>query len=226
VDDLKFKEYLELTNELKIPTTFAHYQVDVFSPDDIIKESIKDRSHSYVRNGYNLLTIMSTQIQDEVESTFGPGSLKMKSFSTSLYYQTWTQSFMFSDTYATAGRDWSGIIVGTSNTVEDFEAYILGTRVLHGTGSGQLSYQAQTGSGPTYDSGTKTWTKTYSRFFNNNSSGTININELGMCYSGMESYSDPAWTALMIRDVLPAPVEVLNLYRLKVTYEFSMVFPA
>lgn len=104
---------------------------------------------------------------------------------------------------ATAGADYRGIIVGTGNTAASINDTSLASMITHGTGVGQLEYQASGGS--ILDNGRKLQ---LSREIINNSGSDITINEVGVCiWTENAVTTDPI---LIIRDVLDSPVTIAN----------------
>jgi hypothetical protein len=111
-------------------------------------------------------------------------------------------SSYFPSTYPTAGQDATGIVVGTGNAAVTLTDYKLATKILTGSTSGKLAYQAQ-GVGVTSVVGQVTTTR-FTRSFINSSGGSIIVSEVGMqgfCY---DNYY------LMCRDVVTSPVTVIN----------------
>jgi hypothetical protein len=120
-----------------------------------------------------------------------------------------------SDTYwghtplftSSAGGDDSGIILGTSDTpshVDDTNV----SRIVHGTGSGQLSYQAMESVTQSWD-GTNTGliTVTHSRYFNNNSGGIVTVKEMGL-FSDITITGNEHRYWCAARDVLPVAANI------------------
>jgi hypothetical protein len=117
---------------------------------------------------------------------------------------------------AGAGVSGYGIQVGTGTNPVTISDYKLQTQIAHGTGAGQLSYQAVNVSGPTEDSNQSYFTIT--RNFNNGSGGTITVQEIGLViYNSSNTYY-----FLFARDLTGA-IDVLNgktlvtVYTLKVS---------
>lgn len=125
-----------------------------------------------------------------------------------------------------------GIVVGTGDTAFSADQYALATLIAHGTGSGQMSYEASTVGALAYTAGTKTWKQTLTRAIINLSGSSITVKETGL-YQGHGSSANTGLfgqgygIAYMVeRSVLSPAVEVVNGAALTVTYEISMDFSA
>jgi hypothetical protein len=221
--------------------TFAPPKVfidlNVFNSDGEHVLEYKKLSKTWVRNAYNVLAMQTMGLPSNINgTTFEAGKLTCKSVSGSLYYSTkpswignggWGSNDVggYGSTSG-AGNTTMGIVVGTGNSAESFEDYKLGTLIAHGTGAGQLSYQAMGGATPTYNAGTKVFTAVHMRYIDNNSGNTITVKETGFIY-GL-AYGDYPYRNyfLMSRDLLASPVDVATGQRLAVTYTFSITYPS
>lgn len=167
-------------------------------------------SHTWVRNMYMILLNRTMKAVGD-GSGYGDGELNVKLTTGSISAPT-SSSFYSVDWEAAAGT-LSGIVVGTSATAWDFDDYKLGTIVAHGNTTNCLSYVL--GPAPTAGWVGDVLTVTGLRYFNNNSGGTIGINEVGL-------YMVPVVTTIMTaRDVLGATVNVPDSGQLLVTYQIS-----
>jgi len=99
---------------------------------------------------------------------------------------------------AGAGADTYGIVVGTNagTTAEDNENYALDTKIVEGSGGGQLSYQSTGFVAPHEDAGNVDLH--VSRAFQNESGGTISVKEIGIIIRN----STDAKYHLILRDVV------------------------
>ena len=213
----KYLEFEKLSRILQIPVPLAHLGVEVKDKDGNITESYQDRSHSWNRNFYNHLYCFACYMDETDETTFGAGHLNAKTDNGNVYSITRTAPEM--QLIASVGNDTYGIQIGTSDVAEDYEGYALVSKIEHGTGSGEMSYQASPAGVPTYTSGTKTWDTVFERFFNNNSGGSIIVAEASL----MANISSDV---LLSRDILSSAVTVAEAGQLKITYTISMAFPA
>jgi hypothetical protein len=174
------------------------------------------RSKSWVRNAHNFL--LATYVCRDLGTTYGAGATYVKRTDGGLL---WCYEYIPNKPVGIVGNTNYGIVVGTGDDAESFEGYILKTKVAQGTGAGQLSYAAQNATTLSYDAGTKTWTATFVRIFNNNSGGAITITETAMYYlQGTDRYY------MFCRDLLGSSVEVSNTAQLTVTYTMTYTFPA
>jgi hypothetical protein len=119
---------------------------------------------------------------------------------------------------APASNDNYGILVGSGSTSWEYWQYMLISKIPHGSGAGQLVYNACTDVS-TSDSGTPAKIG-MQRIFDNNSGADITVREIG--YFGIAKVTGPAFTYHMIaRDVI-TPVTVPNGGRLTVTYRMLL----
>jgi hypothetical protein len=117
---------------------------------------------------------------------------------------------------ASSGVTDYGIIVGTSDTPVTRDDYKLGSKIAHGSGTGQLTYGAVSIDAPTaYSTG---YLIRVIRVFTNNSSADITVKEIGIyCNIGAGYYF------CLIRDVLTTPVTIPSGYSWTVRYNFYFV---
>ncbi len=195
----------------------------------------EEEAHSFVRNWYTLLVTQAFDI-DSLGLTaqcacYAAGKLILKR--TNGGFTALTTPMDIGGAGAcdagyrgAAGKCDRGIQVGTGTNANSFEDAQLQTLVLEGCTSGKLSYVAMVDytagcDKPTYSSCTTKWTHLVSRFVNNNSGGTIGINEVGL----VSATANPGGSFVMVaRDKLCATVCVTDAGQLKVTY--TMVSPA
>jgi hypothetical protein len=109
-----------------------------------------------------------------------------------------------------------GIIVGTSDTSNSLTTYALGGKITHGTGSGQLVYNAETIEDVTNPSGNDLQFR-ITRTFTNNSGATITVKEVGLLVRVYDTSNNPR-SFLVARDVLPSPVDVPDGATLTIRY--------
>ena len=110
-----------------------------------------------------------------------------------------------------------GIQVGTGDTAVAVTDYALKSRIVHGTGSGELTHLGCYVRNDTLNTGTDTATFDIEKMFLNESGGTITVKETGVYYSYTGSY-----TFCSVRDVISPTVSVLDGEYLKVTYTVSV----
>ncbi len=195
----------------------------------------EEPAHSFVRNWYTLLISQAFDI-DALGLTaqcacYGAGKFVIKNTVGGFSAMTGPVDIGcagdVNDGYrATAGVCTNGIQVGTGTNANSFEDAQLQTKVTEGCTSGKLSHIAMVDytlgcDKPTYSSCTTKWTHLIFRFFNNNSGGTIGINEVGLVAN---TAGASVINMMVARDKLCAQVCVTDAGQLKVTY--TMVSPA
>lgn len=229
----KYNKLIELAKDLGMIIPVPYLKLELSKQNDDKSISILDReSNSFNRNAYNSMIILFTALPRKLyNNTYGEGRISIKHQNGtvySLYFASNNLGFIQGayqnplTSAAVIDNSDYGILVGTNGAGgETFEDYSLNTKILSGTTSGKLSYQQQTAE-ISYDAGTKTMSAIHSRFFNNNSGDTINVTECGLSQNYYYDWNH--YSPLLIKDVFDA-VEVPNLYRLKVTYTISLVYP-
>lgn len=212
------------------PQTFV--TLDVRNPDGEHVLSQKFKSNSWVRNMHNLLVM---QLMDAASNTggttFGAGKLPIKDLSnTDRQASGKLAGFAYNTTLGDAGTLVGpagyvdrGICIGTGTSAESLESCAMAALIAAGSGAGQMVANAQSATAYAYDSGTKKWTATLVRIFNNNSGSTITIGEAGICAT-MKVSSTSFW-ALLCRDLVSPTVAIVNGASVTVTYTIEYTFP-
>jgi hypothetical protein len=217
--DEKFEALKKLAVELHIPVPELHLRRKIENPgcETIIKDG---RSHTWVRNYYNLIfgASMGAFTTFVASGSYGAGSLKIK-FSNGNNtdpnaYQYLPQINALTSTNAIY---YGGIWIGTGDTAYSFEDYALAAIIANGSGTGEMAYGAMAHQTPAYTSGTKEWAQTMKRVFNNNSAAAIGVKEVGL--AGYAS-------TLNARDVLGSTDTINVGGQYTVTYTVKMTFPA
>jgi hypothetical protein len=119
-------------------------------------------------------------------------------------------------TLGDVGDTSQGIIVGTTDTPNSLTTYALGGKIAHGSGSGQLVYNAETVEDVTNPSGNDLQFR-LTRTFTNNSGATITVKEVGLLIKKIDS-GQSVRSFLAARDVLPSPVDVPDGATLTIRY--------
>ncbi|MBA7523825.1 hypothetical protein ES705_15959 [subsurface metagenome] len=228
----KYEQLRKLGQELHIPMPEHFFEFEVRDKSGKVIQTLKQRSHSWVRNAYNLLlsTMASKDIDDA--GVFGAGLLSIKlttgaiiggAFGTNVAGQSTFETVSFGYGGG-AGAATQGILVGSDDTAESFEDYVLLGPIAEGAGAGQLNHVAMDAPTKSYDEPTKTWTITRIRYFNNNSAGVVNVNEVCQVTRG---YIDGGYELYIVsRDKLGATVIVPATGQLKVTYVINLTYPS
>jgi hypothetical protein len=112
-----------------------------------------------------------------------------------------------------------GIVAGSSDTPVAIDQYDLVAKILHGTGTGQLFYNANTvealsDTPPTYRF-------RIVRTMTNQSGGSITVREIGLFYQIIFSGSPHVAVCMLARDVLTTPITVPAGSTLTVRYIIS-----
>ncbi len=230
-EEKKFAELREKCRELKVmapPEIFiglkVHDKNGVLVFDDI------QRGHSWTRNFYNMAFSMMADVGGDGGSTFGAGYFTAKNVDGIVRGANTYTAFKTSGIllgygfHNNAASATFGIVIGTGDTAFSVDQYGLATLIAHGSGAGQMSYNAMVAPVQAYTAGSKTWKNTVSRIFNNNSGSSIIVKETGL-YTNHYVFNDANYW-MTERSVLSPAVSVANAGQLTVTYEFSMDFSA
>jgi hypothetical protein len=119
---------------------------------------------------------------------------------------------------APSGDDSFGIQVGTSDTAVTRDDYKLGSKISHGSGSGQLAYGSMTVEAV---DGTPPASRfRVIRVFSNNTTETITVKEIGLAIRNVWMSLNQAF--LIARDVLTSPQDVPSGATLTVRYIFEV----
>lgn len=202
----------------------------------------KQRSHSWTRNAYNLI-FCQLGSTNPTDVTFGTGLLSYRKTDGNIVrysgsYGAWVTYIDYYDpetrenesagrgSRAAANDSGHGLVVGTSNAVENFDHYAMQTPIASGLGAGQLSMIAQEAPVLSYDAGTKTLTDTLVRFMNNNSGGEITVREVGYMVKMQTGTAYSMSNFLFSRDVLSPEIVIPDAGQLRLQYTISLVYPA
>jgi hypothetical protein len=197
---------------LSMPTLHIHTRVE---KNGIILSEKHQIGHSWVRNAYNAYNLM---MLDSVPTTYLYFRDTAGLFGSSSY--PFQRYFVYNANgyYSTENAENFGVVVGTGTTAFDLDDFRLDAVITHGNTTGKLYYQAQVAPVTTY-SGDPDFTQNilHKRVFNNNSGGTITVNEVGLVFLTYGS----AHKVMMSRDVLDTPAVVLNGAQLTVTISIT-----
>ena len=228
IEKVKFDKYARLQKlgrTLQLPTPLAVLQIQVKNPNQA-EHGILKISDSWVRNQY-VIQHQTMALANWSSATFGSGLNSAKRTSGAIcpvggeYY---TAVFYGSETssgyYADANDATTGIVIGTGITAESLDSFALTTPIANGTGSGQMSFNA---CGVTKTWSSPTWTAAWVRIINNNSGGTITVNECALyayLFSGYtHGFSNTLHAIIMTnRDKLASGEDILDAGQLTVTY--------
>jgi hypothetical protein len=232
-EEALYDQLKRLGRELHIPTLEAFWELEVRDQNGEVVQRLKQRSHSWVRNAYNLIfaTLAGKNLDQGI---FGAGYLSLKDTGNSVRYGESNGIVHWSDNWdgvtrgyrGPAGSHAYGILVGSGINPEDFESYYLHTVIANGTGPGQLSYVQGEAHSITWTPGTLTLKNDLIRYFNNNSGGDVDVNEVGLVAHGRMPENGNETNYMMARDLLVSTVTVPDTGQLKVTYTIQLTYPA
>ena len=223
----------KLGQKLHIPTPEAFWETEVRDSKGRIIQRHKQRSHSWVRNAYNMMFCYLAG-KDLDNGSFGAGYLSLKDTGGSVRYgngpvclgravSTDTTSWGYR---GPAGNDDYGILVGSGTNPEDFDSHFVHSKISNETGAGQLTYVESEGHAITWNPGTLTMKNELARFFNNNSGGDVSVNEVALVLRGYQPGSSVPYNYMTARDLLASTITVPDTGQLKVTYTVQLTYPA
>lgn len=229
-EEAKYQQLLNLGKALGVPVFEAFLELEVRDKDGKLINSHRQRSHSWVRNAYNALFSNLASV-DMDDSTFGAGKLSGKDTGGGIRYGP-NGAVLTGTTYegtangfrAAAAEDTWGILVGSGTNAESFEDYFLQTQIADGTGAGQLSHALSEAVDKSYTD--TTWSHALGRYFNNNSGGTISVNEVALVARFARFGLAGNLNYLVSRDKLLSAVNVPDTGQLKVTYTIQLTYPS
>ncbi len=234
----RFQRMVQLGRELRTPVNENFIEIKVTMPGR--EEPIhwhKQRSHSWVRNAYNILicdlmalagsgafgdgtgTPLKNTAGGVISGTSLPCLCKGTSWSNGEDPENPGSAYL-----GGIGDPSFGIQFGIGTGAESFDSYALGGLCTEGITANKLNYIAMAAPSKTWVAETRTLTVVYSRFANNNSPGTISIAELGLV-AKCAGPGNAATLTLMARDLLAIPIDVPASGQLLATYTLSVVFP-
>jgi hypothetical protein len=197
-----------------MPTLHIYMKVE---KNGIILHESYQRGHSWTRNAHHFFHnyMLDVPADDDhlfFRNTFGYFREVCPSRSSSIAGGSYCGFFNNGNTLL------YGITVGTGDTAFHLDDFVLETPIAAGNGAGELYHQAQSAPVTLY-SGDPDFTLNalHTRVFNNNSGDTIDVKEVGIVYYSAQDSN----YYLFSRDVLAAPVEVLNAAQLTVSISIT-----
>lgn len=208
--DRKMALLRKLTAELGPPSMpDLHIGIEVIDKDGKVIEKRYEQGHSWTRNGWSIFNsiMMNSPFATNGSAvgltTYGRGNMGLRDMVGTVLVSTTTVqpvgSVYYQNTSATSDY---GIIIGTSDEPFTAEDFCLPGFISHGVSPGNLSYNGQVAyPKPVYNSVSNSYTTTYRRLFNNNTTVATVVREVGLMGSNGYSY-------LVSRDVLSTPINV------------------
>jgi len=227
-EEAQFEELNRLGAKLHVPIPQARWKLEVFLRGNLI-QSYEARCHSWTRNAYNTLFSALAAVNGD-DAGWGGGNVNIKSPAGVVDEGPYPICADRNSSFLTAGKGYiapadsvvNGIVVGSGTNAEDFEDHVLQTLITNGVGGGQLSHILS--DAYTLDYVGLVLSAEFIRYFNNNSGGDVNVNEVGLIMNGYcDQVYQPWYTS---RDKLAATVTIPNTGQLKVTYTISLTYPS
>lgn len=228
-EEKEYEQLRKLGQKLHVPIPETKWKLEVLLGGKIV-QIYEARSHSWVRNAYNLL-FCQLACKAPSPANYGSGELGIKDTGATVRGAALSASSVKMgynpDTpglygyLAQATKINHGIVVGSGVNAEDFEDFALQTPITEGVGAGQLNSIASENHSISYAA--LALKDEQARYFNNNSGGDVTVNEVALITNGHINTDHP-W--LFARDHLASPVVIPDTGQLKVTYTISLTYPS
>ena len=209
---------------LHIPHVEVWLTLDFYDEQGNLTKHRKQLAKSWVRNAYNLF-FHALSSYPLVQSGYGAGILSMKNTGgTNQAHQVTINTSMTAPAQSTL----YGITLGRGASSYAFDDHALDTVIAAGNGASQLFCPIGDTMTHAYSAGTKTYTTTHSRVFNNNSEADIALTNIGIVSYVQTTTTFPAqvFYALFSKDVLSPSETIYDKAQVRVTYQISLTFPA
>jgi hypothetical protein len=193
-----------------------YYEVILRDSNGKIVKRFKRKSKSWVRGFIAVLRAYMIQRYGASVTTVGVTDESGASRSIPDTSPPSPLSVVYICTNADTGDVGQGIVVGSSDTANTLTTYALGSKIGHGTGSGQLVYSAMTIEDITNPSGNILQFR-LTRVFTNNSGADITVREMGLLAKIIDSGGN-ARSFLLARDVLSSAITIPDGYSLTLRY--------
>ncbi len=226
----EFRRRLNLQRTLSKNNFFTSpvvtYSCSLFKRDSLPVEGPRYLSNSYTRNLYNwMISQLTGALTDAGGAVFEAGSLAMKDRLAATYSDAnWPAHIAAFTSYrGTAGTVTQGLVVGSGDAAESFDAHALDVQIANGTGANQLNYMAQGNTSFAHDDLSDTFTISHHRNFERNGAASVFIKEIGFYFllvrpGGNKSY-------MILRDLVDPVIEVEDAFILRLTYDFTFAMP-
>ncbi len=226
--EAKYKALSKQGLELKIPVFEQFIAFELFDKEGNHMLNVKRRSHSWLRNAYNMLVTRLCGVALNGGALYQAGNINVVQTNGSIFNQSkelnWGKEFPETlgncGFRANIGDSTYGIQVGSGNAEESFEQYSLETLIAHGTGAGQISYGAMEAPAETYETVSKTYSILHKRFFNNNSGSDITVHEIGLVGKHDNSYEKVMYTRDLATIIVPVTAQLAVSYTLAVQFPY------
>lgn len=235
LQERKYRKMEKLGGKLGIPIPGMHCRRQIFLDGLETFDSGTIRSHTVNRNYYNMVFAYANWKSLD-DATFQTGSLSLKDTGSNIIKTAGGHILYSYDGFAididarsatghllaTAGSIANGIVIGTNSGGESFEGDSLGAIIANGSAGGEMDYSQSELHAIT--NATLTLKNTLIRDFNNNSGGSITVEEAGI-YVGVE-WLDVANKQIMITRDLTGGDAIADSGAYRYTYESTLVFPS
>jgi len=231
-EEQKYEQLRKLGQELHVPIPEAFIELEVRDKEGNIIQRHRQRSHSWVRNAYNVLfcdvaAVDYLAVNNLSLKDIGGTARELANYAPTLGDGLTRAGFKVAAGnayWAIAADDNHGILVGGGTNAESFEDYVLQTPRAEGTGANQFSHAAS--EAPAISTVGTTKKAEWVRYLNNNSGGDVTVNEVAIVASTRLELDGVDRYILTTRDHLASTVTVPDTGQLKVTYTIQLAYPA
>lgn len=222
-EQAKWNRLKELAGGRKLPVMEIFFSWELKDKDGNVIKQHRGYSHSTTRNFWNLYIDCLCEIKHQGGYSDGNTSYRTKAgpLLTSRQYIGNDDPEGTKGYSGTLSDDGQGICIGTDNTAESVDDYVMGTLINDGSGAGEMEYQSS-GFIRNWDGGSTKFTRSVYREFQNSSGGSITVEEVGIYW---ESALSTSYIFLMLRDLISGGQAVGDGESLLVQYDFELTYP-
>ncbi len=207
--------------ELHLPVfPVVSWEGTLFDCDGNIKEIIKSKSNSYVRNALNIMAIYGGYAYMTGDNTYANGSFATKNLS-----GTVRNAYIDVRTYAhnySAGETGFYVDAGYGDSAESIDDYKLANAFGSGSSENQLT-KGTSSRATTYTTSPYQVTTTFKRLFINDYGSSQTVKEIGLC-SSMIYADSSSELQLVVRDVLASSISLGSGEAIEFVYRFETLF--
>jgi hypothetical protein len=238
-EEQRYEQLRKLAQELHIPMPETFLTLEIFDKEGELVKKHKQRSHSWVRNAYNWMFSQLASVNGD-DAVFGDGKINVKETSGMVRHGNYAIGFEIEnfdvetpvistghgyDGYRGAAGVEAGIVVGSGTNAVSLDDYVLQTQIDEGASAGELNHAEQLAPSISWNGGTRVLSNDCVRYFNNNSGGNVDVNEVGI-YAHLHANDGHSFWTLVCRDKLGSTVTVPDTGQLKVTYTIQLTYPS
>jgi hypothetical protein len=212
---LEARKVQQMAKRLHLPPVpVVTWEAEIFDRDGKLSKKLIGKSHSYTRNGMNLIAIHGgylSPVSGISSGSFGDGLISLKNPAGTILTGTGTNSFYFAVNSTGVGAiyddTYSSLIVGYGNTAESMDDYTLVSEFGTGSAINQL-VKGFTGKACAWATTPRKFVTDIYRLFTNSYSAAQEIKEMGYKLYLDKTTARACELFLVMRDVLASPISL------------------